>query len=57
LISKIRNNEKEFAGQDQFSKGITEFYRGLNSLQAREQKNEDNFHENGPKLSKKQPNF
>ena len=42
LIIRIRNNEKEFAGQDQVSKGITELYRELFSSQPREQKNDVN---------------
>ena len=57
LIGKIRNNEKEFVGQVQVSKGITEFYRDLYSSQPTEQKNEDNFYENCPKLTEEQAKF
>jgi hypothetical protein len=57
LINKIRNNEKVFVGQDQVSKGITEFYRELYSSQPTEQNNEDNFYENCPKLSEEQVKF
>jgi hypothetical protein len=57
LIGKIRNNEKEFVGQDQVSKGITEFYRDLYSSQPTELKNEDNFYENCPKLTEEQAKF
>ncbi len=57
MISRIRNNEKEFAGQDQVSKGITELYRELYSSQPREQKNDDNFYKNCPKLSEDQAKF
>ena len=46
LIKKIRNDEKVFVGQDQVSKGITEFYRELYSSQPTEQNNEDNFYKN-----------
>ena len=57
LIGKIRNNEKEFVGQVQVSKGITEFYRDLYSSQPTEQKSEDNFYENCPKLTEEQAKF
>ncbi len=57
LISKIRNNEKEFVGQDQVSRGISDFYQELYSAQPTEQENEDNFYENCPKLSEEQTNY
>jgi exonuclease III len=57
LINKIRNDEKVFVGQDQVSKGITEFYRELYSSQPTEKNNEDNFYENCPKLSEEQAKF
>ena len=57
LIKKIRNDEKVFVGQDQVSKGITEFYRELYSSQPTEQNNEDNFYKNWPKLSEEQAKF
>ncbi len=57
LIGKIRNKEKEFVGQDQVSKGITEFHRDLYSSQPTKLKNEDNFYENCPKLTEEQAKF
>ena len=57
LISKIRNNEKEFVGQDQVSKGITEFYRELYSAQPTENINDDSFFDNCPKLTEDQANY
>jgi exonuclease III len=58
LISKIRNNEKEFVGQKQISKGITDFYSELYSSQKREKCNEeDNFYDNCPKMSEEQSKF
>jgi hypothetical protein len=57
LICKIKNGEEEFVGQNQVSKGITDFYRELYSAKPTEQKNEDNFYEYCPKLSEKQAKF
>ncbi len=57
LINKIQNDEKVFVGQDQVSKGITDFYRELYLSQPTEQNNEDNFNENCPKLSEEQAKF
>ncbi len=54
---KIRNNEKEFVGQDQVSRGITDFYQEVYSAQPTEQENEDNFYENCPKLSDEQAKY
>jgi hypothetical protein len=57
LIYKIKNGEEEFVGQNQVSKGITDFYRELYSSKPTEQKNEDNFYEYCPKLSEKQAKY
>ncbi len=57
LICKIKNGEEEFVGQNQVSKGITDFYRELYSAKPKEQKNEDNFYEYCPKLSEKQAKY
>ncbi len=57
LICKIKNNEKEFVGQDEVSRGITYFYRELYAVQPTDQKNESKFYENCPKLSEEQAKY
>jgi hypothetical protein len=57
LISKITNNEKAYVGQEQVSKGITDFYKELYSAQPAQKKNDMNFYANCPKLSEEQAKF
>ena len=57
LISKIMNNEKAYVGQEQVSRGITDFYKELYSAQPLQKKNDTNFFANCPKLSEEQAKF
>jgi hypothetical protein len=43
LISKIMNNEKAYVGQEQVSRGITDFYKELYSAQPTQKKKNINF--------------
>jgi hypothetical protein len=54
LISRIKNGEEEFGGQEKVSKCITEFYRELYKEHPREKNEDVNFYENCPKLSEEQ---
>jgi exonuclease III len=57
LISKIRNGEKVYTGQDEVSEGITEFYEKLYASDRKTQSQNDNFYENCPKLTEEQKLF
>jgi hypothetical protein len=51
LISRIKNGNNEFIGQQQVTKGITSFYEELYKEIPRVNNEDENFYENCPKLS------
>ncbi len=53
-INQIRNGEDVYIGQEQVTKGITDFYRELYSFQSTERSEEDDFYKNCPKLTEEQ---
>jgi len=57
LISKIRNGEEIYIGQERVSEGITEFYRKLYAEERKTKNPKDNFYENCPKLTEEQKLF
>ena len=57
LIGKIKNSGKVFIGQDEVSRGITEFYKDLYSAQPKEKINDEAFYDNCPKLTEDQANY
>jgi exonuclease III len=56
LISKIKNGNKEFNGQDEVAKGITDFYKNLYKDKERNHIRDDDFYKNCPKLTTDQAN-
>jgi len=54
LISRIKDGNQTYEGQDQVSRGITNFYRKLYSSKPTEQTHNDDFYKNCPKLSEDQ---
>jgi len=58
IISKISDGENVYFGQEQTSKGITNFYRNLYKKKPRnEDENNHNFYDNCPKLSDKHKEY
>jgi exonuclease III len=54
LITKIRNGDKVYEGQEEVGKGITKFYSELYEDKVRNFDNNDSFYSNCPKLTKEQ---
>ena len=57
LITKIKNNGREYTGQKEVAKGITEFYEDLYKDKNRNYDHNDDFYSNCPKLNIKQAQF
>ena len=54
LIHGIRNGVEEYIGQNEVSKGITDFYRKLYRKEETNNQHDENFYRNCPKITTKQ---
>jgi hypothetical protein len=57
LISRIRNESEEFVGQEEVSKGITDFYRQLYDKNDSVKSTDDDYYKHCPKLTSIQLKF